>query len=540
MLETRTKYGFMLIPFFVLIAAYFPVLTADQVINPDAQFILPFLAKTDGVLAYLKDLFLFKTLDFQPVRDLTFFLDLSVFYYLGIDVTVIQNLAWWLAGCWYVSKLLLNIFPKMKKNTIFFLILGFLVYPLFSQTIPWGVARKHLLSFFFTMVLTEKWTKAKSRFLLGDVCFYSFFYACSVLSQPIGILWPIWALIYLAVYEPNLLKSSTKVFLPLGIILTLLGLVNFLYYTSSTVFLENYAEKTLEAFEFSDKILALGHYSFQLVFPYLLSFNYTLGHYSTLVGLAILALIALLLRFSKAPFKKTFVWIVFSLLPLLVVMTNSRILYDTYLLIPSVGFLFLLVIFTENIPNVSEIIKNSLLVLLIVFWTLTTNRNSSLWKDELNIAKESFENRPSCMTAATYLRINYEHEKKGPISARFFLENFECKDEYGGNMLMNLYTYMFFYEIESPLEERIKRLRMLAPLNFFSHATLVSLYIREKMLPEAQLEILQLKQRWKWIKIAPEYIPIIAKYINPYCRQTNDLDCIQLIRPFITQKRKRF
>jgi len=527
--------------FFLLVMgviSYWPVLSSINVINPDAQFILPSLSLISSVKEYFVELLSFKTLDFQPLRDLSFFFDLKIFSFLGIDVTVIHNLAWWLGGNWFLSKLICNIFPESKKESIFLIVLGFLVYPLFSQTIPWGVARKHLLSFFFSMLLTERWTRERSRFLISDVFFYSFFYACSVLSQPIAILWPLWALLYLALIKPSLLKSSVKVFFSLGVILLVLGLVNYFYYTNSSVFLSIYAQKTNEAFEFSDKVLAIGHYTFQLVFPYLLSFNYTLGHYSTLIGLVILVLLSLLLRASKAPLKEVIVWIVFFILPLLVVMTNSKILYDTYLLIPSVGFLFLLLILSRKVPRFSQNVKFLSLGLLILFWVFTTNKNASLWRDELSLAEESFQNRPSCLTAATYLRISYEQERKGPTLAKNFFGNFVCSEKYEGKMLINLYTYMFFYEVDLSIQERVKRLKMMSPLNFFSHATLVSFYIREKMLNEAQLEILEFKRRWKGMKIAPEYIPIIAKYINPYCKQTEDQGCIELIKPFSTQNKK--
>ena len=127
------------------IISYWPVLSSINAINPDAQFILPSLSLISGFKEYFIELLSFKTLDFQPFRDLTFFFDLTVFSSFGLDITIIHNLFWWLAGNWILSKLIWNVFPKLEKELAFFIGLGFLVYPLFSQTIPWGVARKHLL-----------------------------------------------------------------------------------------------------------------------------------------------------------------------------------------------------------------------------------------------------------------------------------------------------------------------------------------------------------------------------------------------------------
>ena len=146
----------------------------------------------------------------------------------------------------------------------------------------------------------------------------------------------------------------------------IMTIINFRYYETSPLFAQYYGTKTDEIFEISDKILALGHYLFQMILPYWLSFTYTLGHWSTLAGLGFLGFIILLVIGFKVNYKFVFVWASFSMLPLVVIISKSRTLYDTYLLVPTVGILFIFLAIKEKLPKFK--FKYHLYVCFIILW----------------------------------------------------------------------------------------------------------------------------------------------------------------------------
>jgi hypothetical protein len=516
------------------VLAYFPVLFSQKVINPDAQNIFYLLENTSSFSNYITLLFSFGTMDFQPIRDLTFLLDLKIYQVFHYNFTILQNLIWWIASCFFAHKLLIRIFPQIQKIKIFFIILGFMVYPLFSQTVSWGVARKHILAFFFTILLTEIWIKKRLFFTFKEVFIICLFYTLSVLSQPIGILWPFWALLQLILFQPSLIKKSLKVLVPLFVIMISVIGVNYFYYELSSVFNTTNHSVTKNVFNFADSLLAFGHYVFQIFFPYLLSFRYTLGHWSTLVGLVLFGIFILVINGAKVNWRWSVSWLAFSFSPILMALINPSAQFDTYLLIPTFGVLVLCLSVLELRPGLIGRIGSVLFLITIVFWTGFTNYETRAWNDEISFMKKAFNRRPSCLSAADYLQISYENEQLGSVDAKKFIYNYSCeKFNYAGKRLIILHSYMLFYENDLPIEERLERLRKLSQMEFFPHTVLISLLIEKKMFPEAEIELNAFEGKWLNTTFKPEYIPIVAHTLAPYCRQNNRYICLKIINGFI-------
>jgi len=78
--------------FFALIAAYFPLLFSTENYSPDASIILPYLNSTSSLAGYWNDLINLKTIDFQPIRDLSLGLDLMILKKFGLKTLPVAQL----------------------------------------------------------------------------------------------------------------------------------------------------------------------------------------------------------------------------------------------------------------------------------------------------------------------------------------------------------------------------------------------------------------------------------------------------------------
>jgi hypothetical protein len=505
-------------------------------INPDAQFIFHLLDNMTGVSDYFQALVSFRTLDFQPVRDLTFYIDLMVFNTFNFNFMIWHNFLWWIASCWLIQKLIKTSYPQLNSNVAFIITLAFLVYPLFAQSVAWGIARKHILALFFTSFLTEIWLRERTSFNWKESFTIVILYTFSVLSQPISLLWPCWAAVHLLLFKPQHLKSSLKIVSPLLLILISTVVINYFYYEMSPVFLSNNTSITKNEFNLPDKILAFGHYIFQIFVPYLLSYRYTLAHWSTLAGLVIFGVLIFIVRGLKIEKKWALSWGLFIILPIIMVLSNPSAQFDTYLLIPSLGILILLIGILQKLPKLPKKPVFISGALIIFVWTGLTNLESRSWLSELEMVKKSFERRPSCLTAADYLKSSYENEQPGPMEARSYIYTYECdKFSYAGKNLVILQSYMLFYENDLPMDLRLKKLQQLATYDFYPHTILISFYIKENMYKQADEEIEAFIKRWKAARFKPEYSAIIAQFMAPYCQKINNDECIKLTDSFVNK-----
>lgn len=531
--KNLSKPGFQIL-FLSLIGlfTYWPALTASKIVNPDSSIILPNLRKNIGIESYLKALTNLETFDFQPVRDASFFIDLYIEKSFDVNSLVTINLILWIASCFTIGKVINKKFPDFSNLVVFFIVLGFLVYPLFSQSIAWGIARKHILSFFFILLATFRIINSQENISYKDQIFITLFYLLSILSQPINILWPIWVSAYL--YSKKTLNFKKNIFLQTSLyfFLMIVFLINRHYYQNSLTFLRVFPPTDNELFEVSDRILALGHYIFQLIFPYLLSFTYTLGDWSTLIGLGILGLVIILFLNSKSEKRDISLWILFTSLPLAMMLLRSKALYDTYLLVPAFGLLIGMIITFRKVFAYKLIL--AVFSPFIIFWIFSSRSEATLWANEIEMVKVNFERRPSCLTASHYLRISYENEKPpdSPVAKKFLYTN-ECSTfRYKGPSLINLHSYMLYYENDLTFFEREQNLIRLSKLGIFPHLILISFYIKHAKTELAFKETDEL-QRWGSRPYKQELSPLVKRVVLPFCTKHDKPRCLESIKPFI-------
>ncbi len=502
------KFVYLLLALFL---SYSPILFSEHPVNPDAQFIIPNLLSNSGISSYVENLFSFRTIDVQPTRDLSFVLDISIYQLTGLNSFIwINVLLWWVCGI-FLFRVLRIIFGEYSEETLFALTLCFLLYPLFSQTVAWGMARKHLLAFLFIMMATDQWLREKRT--------SSLLYTLSVFSQPITLLWPVWAYIH----RPK----SWKIIVPSVLVMLFALYVNFRYYNESPVFRSIYGTKTNELFDFPEKILALGHYFFQLWFPYLLSNTYGLGHWGSLVGLPLAVIFVFFLLKKKADRLFVFSWALFLILPLLIVISQSSSLYDTYLLVPGAAFLILL---ASSLPKK---FSTRFWLPLVIIWGGFTFYETWKWRDEFDLTSRSFSNRPDCKTAFQHARSSYESGRLPDREALSFLLQFDCsKLSVSAQHAINLDASILFYE-EGPLEKRISRLKSLSSHGIYPHLALAALLIKNQKAEDALITLSEIQNRWGSVRFREEYISLVSEVILPFCQKEALEECLVLINPFI-------
>jgi hypothetical protein len=522
------RYPFILL-IIINLLVYFPLITAIKTVNPDAQIIYDQLFNLSGPIDYITKLFHFQTIDFQPIRDLTFFLDLFFFKKFNLNISIFQNFFLWIGCCYLIYRIQRIVFQEREVILCFLFLLLFSVNPLFTYTISWGIARKHILSFFFILFATLEVVTLKE--LTGKKSLkFTLLYLCSCLSQPITILWPLWTFIFLKRKKDTNVFHLLKYLFPLAIAFLFLSLTNFFYYQHSDIFRHHYASKTSQLFNISDKILAFGHYHFQIFFPFKLAFNYELGDYSVLIGLLLFVLSSFFV-YKKKVTPDVLIWLMPGYLSLLVILNTPQHLFDSYLLFLSFSVFMLINYF---LPSRTNRFKMSLIIFLVFIFGLISHVESKKWLNPVTLTESSFQNRPNCKNALNFLKMTYESHLKVSDELRTYLKNYDCLSSQGATQYKAtshtaMISNILFHEDLIPVEERIQKLKMLSENNLIPHLTLAALYLKNSKPDEADLVIVEIIKKMENNSISgKEFHPITAYYVHPYCQKKSWQECLNI------------
>ena len=512
----------------IAFVVYWPVFSVHQRVDPDAQYILPVTLGFRSLSDYFSGLLSLQTMDFQPVRDLSLYFDHIAFQNFRTNTFVFQNLLWWTGISFLLIRIVRKLFPEFKEGSVALIVLGFSVYPLFTATLPWGMARKHILSMFFILVSTERLVCSELKLKDSVLMVGSYFLA--VFAQPIGIMWPLWAAIYVRLQRRDLWKSFIKT-VPFFVIIFILGVIaNTVYYEQSPVFLNLFPKKSSALFDVSSQLLALGHYTFTIFIPYFLSFQNTLGQWSTLAGLGVLVIFGVVLYKTKA--REALVWSMLSLLSLFTVLQMPEIIQDTYLLLPAVGILIAMISLVKNLP-----VKNfSYALILIPIWAVMSYSRSHLWVSMSALTHDSFKTTPSCVTAMSAIRTDYIRGLETLPEALDFFNKNEClvntlNSPESLREAHMIHVLILLNDRSIPLQKRIDGLKEAQRMqNSYGQLYLVVLYIREKKIESEKAELESLLTAMKEIR-GQFYDVVIEKDLLPYCRSINHKECIDILSP---------
>jgi hypothetical protein len=338
----------------------------------------------------------------------------------------------------------------------------------------------------------------------------------------------------------NLWLYSLLVLLMLGGIA-----INNIYYQESTIYHEIYSTKGRDLFNLAGRTLAMGHYFFQLLIPYWLSFNYEVSAVSSYLGLFFLTGLCFLIYKSNADKKAIFSWSIFCLLPLTIVSTDSGLLSDTYLLIPAVGLLIILILVLQK-KNVGSN-PSAIFLLMLTFWGVYTFTQTLHWKNSVDFSLNDFEKSPSCKSGFLNARLSYYANEKINSDIKSYLVGNKCfamnQKNMGSNFATNEYItvlcYMLCYENEFSEEQKIQELKKWSKHHYLASFFLAAIYIKNQNFVAADSIIKKEIERSGEIS-SYTYEPVVVKRLYPYCLKNPQNDCENFMKFFSHKSQRPF
>jgi hypothetical protein len=310
--------------------------------------------------------------DFQPVRDLSYWIDWQLARALGTEphFHLSNILIWWavLALVWQIAQ---KVFPEghQKKgfSTAAIVVILMAIHPVAVEPVAWVSGRKHLLSLLFTLIAT--------RLILGHLnpvraLLILTAFAAGALSQPINVLWPIWAITFLATSKNTdwmRQHRPTIVILTAGLALVSLSTIalNMTVYQGVTWFgfqLTPHAEiygKKLSGFRWDEidiSMLAAGRYFFNLLIPFNIAHRYSTGALANLVGLLMIPLAGWAGFHLHERRKEFWLWSLYAALPILVVTAQLSDIFvaDSYALAALPGTMLAAAVMLKELTSAAK------------------------------------------------------------------------------------------------------------------------------------------------------------------------------------------
>jgi hypothetical protein len=507
--------------------AYAPLL-GNKARNPDAGVILPPLFEIKNPLEYINLLANFEVIDFQPLRDLTFFFDIFIFNHFGIVTFATTNVILWGFAGFFLFKIFLRFVAKDKELVSMAWTIAFMVYPLFTQAVPWGMARKHILAFLLILWATNNFLEWMEN---GKAFFKSYIaYVLAALSHPIFLLWPVWAVIHHAIIAPKQI-AERKSFWIFFVTMLVLLFTNWAYYTiGNKKVAEVFGMAKPNLFDIPMMTFTFLFYFRQILYPYELTFQNYPSFANSWPGLILLGLIAILV-FLQRKDRSTISWLLFLLLPFPIILTLPAV-YDQYLLLPVVGVIILIIRKWDSQPRY---VTGAVLGVSLV-WGLMTFNEAGAWVNVRKIAERNFINSPSCKSASTLMMYDYAHGKKAPPDAvKSFTDAFCTSLHPDSPMKMRLgfvilESLMLYHEDKIFSHEfRVKRLKQLAEYNYFPDLIYASILSKEGKSEEIENISKRIMGKAGGMKL--ETGPVVDDVLRPYCVRENLKTCIILTEP---------
>jgi len=350
---------------------YFPLLRDDVVLTRDDATLLAPLRNVHSAGDYFALFATPELMDLQPLRDASYLFDLWLGARLGHTVfhaTGFLLFALLVFAAWRLFTRLAPGWPAFVAATVMAL------HPVWGTGIAWIAARKHLLACLLLTLATERLLafieKRRARdAVLALVCF-----ALSLAAHPIGVGWPLFALVMLRRAHWLALGSAV---MSVGVMAA-----NVWYYTGP--YAQHGAEKYASGFNPGISLLALGRGVFNLFAPVAIATSYSPGAVWNLVGLLVLVVLsALLLR--DGGWRRSGPWLLYALLPLGVVLLRMTkvFLADTYLFTPGIGVLAALLVIDSSAVRRALLATSALFIPLISFESrqlaLSYTSEAALW-----------------------------------------------------------------------------------------------------------------------------------------------------------------
>lgn len=388
--------------FIILLLISLPLLYwHPTLIIDDLQLLAP-LRDMHGLHDYVRAWQENLIIDIQPVRDLSYWIELQLETYIGRNSQLVNLALWWACLTLFSKTLFLN---GIEKRIRWVLVLLVGLHPVMTNSVFWISGRKHLLSALFVMLslyFLSRWRKQKADRWLWCA---GLTYLLALFSHPINVGLPIFLFFWLCSEK----SQSKAVFLiSVSAIAGAVALINASYYASDSYMLHGgmFSPK-FRAESWHDleaRALLLGRYVFQLLLPFRPStLPYNLYSLPSRIGLFV-ALTSTVI-FARGKIKTpAWPWILFAALPIAVVTVKvtGQGGNDTYLLTPLLGIgLFL----GTRVRTLSKTALAAFAVVLICYAGID-GKMADVWSSEekvLHYNHESEQGTISKITLARYL-----------------------------------------------------------------------------------------------------------------------------------------
>jgi len=355
-----------------------PLLTLDDglLVRPLAE------VRTPADYAALREAH--RVWDVQPVRDLSYWVDLRAKSITGLPAHHLSNLVVWLGIVVLAWRILLHIGVGPLLAVSLAAALAF--HPALLQSAGWVAARKHLLSCFFTLAATLACLRGvrTARSAAGAAALH----ALAVLSHPVNVLWSAWMALHVRSHEPRgnrraaLAGTAAAAAVGAGV-----AVWNLLYYRTAYVAQTGSQEKLSPdalPLRAGEGLLSLGMHFFVLAKPTALKLFYYEPSDRGAVAGAVLLSLACAGALAHPRRRELLAWVVFALLPLAVVAFPHGNIFasDTYVLVPAVGFVAAAGIALQSLPPLPRRLAPALPLALALAGAAMAPTRLSLWESD--------------------------------------------------------------------------------------------------------------------------------------------------------------
>lgn len=377
---------------FALIIVFYSILYTNYLIKD------PILSRDDLLLILpLKSIYTFTdyinavknnyVLDFQPVRDLTFYINVKLNDLAGISTFHLFNFILFIFSIYLVRNLLrvlgFSVVSVLVSTTFY------AAHPLMVSSVGWISARKHILALVFILLALIDVLKKKDITLKSIL-----YYFLSILSHQIFILLPCWFWIYFAIKKNRIGLIKLAVMSVLGVLVLFVGVLKTFYLEMGNV--------TYKYFHWTENIsryvLSIGRSLIQIIFPYSISTDYYQGSILNLIGIPLLIL-GLFALYKGKNRQNAILWMLLAFLSH--VLTCITFINDTYLYLPLICLLISLNYYFQENPLLRVRVREKyfILGLMLILLTMKTIGASQMWRSDKDLWQYSYKNEESPYTS---------------------------------------------------------------------------------------------------------------------------------------------
>ena len=440
------KHHFIIILIINSLIIFYPHLENLPVMLDD-HIILNAIRKVGGLEDYINRWRFGHVLDLQPVRDISYFIDIGLNKLFGIEsFFVLQNIIILIWTTFLISVLLGR---YVSNNFAIILSLLFFNHPNIFHIYIEPTSRKHILSLLFFLLSYFYFLKIDLKDHSRPTTKSCLFFTLSILSAPISLNLSLFYLSEVKLFN----KKTVKKILPFFVISFVLGVANLYYYKVIYFDFMGY-ERTQQLLPAPEFFSAIGIIFRQIFFPFIFAFYYISSTIPTLIFTVLSPFIIWLPLRNKSK-TRHFIFIYLIIIFTLYGLGTSVFYLNTYSLFVSFSFLFLY-------APILEKRKYSTIILSAIFFLTTIYFSYSREEEKFDYLSRTVKQEPNCRIVQ-YLILEEAktgNSKKINEYGRHWL-NHHCRiiSSSAPYLTLLVATYLIIHNKELNIQEKIVLLK---------------------------------------------------------------------------------